>query len=262
LALETADQAWTLRLRALGQSIDQLAKLVAPLSAEDLTAPAYPAEWTIAPLLSHVGSGAAITRLRLSAALEGREVDFAEMREIWDEWNAKAPERQAADALIEDQRALQDFSALTPDQRGRIHLPLRGEEFDDVGLIESRLYEHVLHTWDLAVTFDPAATLQDDAVEFLLDGLTDQVRRFAQTTPIEQSLTARTVTPDRTFEIATGPAHIALRPTEPGPAPDLELPGESLVRLVYGRLDADHTPAEVSDPRALLDPLRTAFPGV
>jgi len=40
----------------------------------------------------------------------------------------------------------------------------------------------------------------------------------------------------------------------------LQLPAEAMVRLVYGRLDTQHTPVAVAgDGR--LDQLRTAFPG-
>ena len=47
---------------------------------------------------------------------------------------------------------------------------------------------------------------------------------------------------------------------DPVDAPDLVLPSEALVRLVYGRLDPDHTPP-VRGP-ADLDVLRRAFPGI
>ncbi len=40
----------------------------------------------------------------------------------------------------------------------------------------------------------------------------------------------------------------------------LTLPAEAFLRLVYGRLDTDHAPAEVADD-ARLDGLRTVFPG-
>jgi Mycothiol maleylpyruvate isomerase N-terminal domain len=45
-----------------------------------------------------------------------------------------------------------------------------------------------------------------------------------------------------------------------GGAPDLTLPAEALIRLVYGRLDPDHTPPVEGD-LALLDSLRSVFPG-
>jgi hypothetical protein len=38
------------------------------------------------------------------------------------------------------------------------------------------------------------------------------------------------------------------------------LPAEALIRLVYGRLDPDHTPAVKGDPD-VLDRLRRVFPG-
>ncbi len=41
--------------------------------------------------------------------------------------------------------------------------------------------------------------------------------------------------------------------------PDLVLPAEAFIRLVYGRLDAAH--ASAVDAPAVLDELRAAFPG-
>jgi hypothetical protein len=44
-------------------------------------------------------------------------------------------------------------------------------------------------------------------------------------------------------------------------AASLRLPAEAFVRLVYGRLDADHTPESVAAEDIDLDDLRAAFPG-
>jgi hypothetical protein len=43
---------------------------------------------------------------------------------------------------------------------------------------------------------------------------------------------------------------------------DLSLPTEAFVRLVYGRLDPEHTPAGATAEGISLDELRQAFPGV
>ncbi len=43
------------------------------------------------------------------------------------------------------------------------------------------------------------------------------------------------------------------------PDPQTWISAEALIRLVYGRLDPDNTPAEATDERLGL--LRTAFPG-
>ena len=48
---------------------------------------------------------------------------------------------------------------------------------------------------------------------------------------------------------------------EPGAQPDLELPAEAFCRLVYGRLDPDHTPAFTGDARGCWTTLRAVFPG-
>ena len=57
------------------------------------------------------------------------------------------------------------------------------------------------------------------------------------------------------------PGGITLSPSAPADHPDLELPAEAFVRLVYGRLDQDHTPP-FTGAEADLDELRRAFPGV
>ena len=45
-------------LDALRASADRLAALVEPLTPDELRLSAYPTEWTIAQVLSHLGSGA------------------------------------------------------------------------------------------------------------------------------------------------------------------------------------------------------------
>ena len=68
-----------------------------------------------------------------------------------------------------------------------------------------------------------------------------------------------TTDPDRQFVLETGEA-VTLMPADDAEGlPELRLPAEALVRLVYGRLDPAHTPAGVSG--ADLDELRQLFPG-
>ena len=70
----------------------------------------------------------------------------------------------------------------------------------------------------------------------------------------------RTTDPGRDVALRLSADGVELGPGEPGLAPDLELPAEALCRLVYGRLDPDHTPAFTGDGE-LLDSLRAVFPG-
>ena len=43
--------------------------------------------------------------------------------------------------------------------------------------------------------------------------------------------------------------------------PDLSMPAEAFIRLIYGRLDTEHTPATVSGDLASLSQLRSIYPG-
>ena len=69
-----------------------------------------------------------------------------------------------------------------------------------------------------------------------------------------------TSAPERGFTLAIGSDSLELTTSALALAPDLELPTEAFIRLVYGRLDPAHTPA-VSGSLTLLDELRAAFPG-
>jgi hypothetical protein len=55
---------------------------------------------------------------------------------------------------------------------------------------------------------------------------------------------------------------MSLHPEQPSVPAALRLPAESLIRLVYGRLDRDHCPADVSTDGVDLDMLRAVFPGI
>lgn len=70
----------------------------------------------------------------------------------------------------------------------------------------------------------------------------------------------RTTDPDRQLAVVVTPDAVALAPSAPGSEADLVIPAEAFLRLVYGRLDPDHTPAGVGGPA--VERLRQVFPGV
>ncbi|MET0150790.1 MAG: hypothetical protein ABWZ14_04315 [Acidimicrobiales bacterium] len=86
--------------------------------------------------------------------------------------------------------------------------------------------------------------------------------RFAgKATGSIRTLEVATTGPADRYSVQLTPDGVVLSPSEAhGPA-DVVLPAEALVRLVYGRLDPDHTPSFEGD-EADLDELRRAFPGV
>jgi uncharacterized protein (TIGR03083 family) len=247
-------------LSALAGSVNHLRDLAEPLDSAQLRSRAYPSEWTIADVLSHVGSGAVIMQRRLDDALAERENDDGFAPSVWDVWNAKSPEAKAADALEADRALVERLESLSDDERDRLQFAMGPMTFDFEGFVGLRVNEHTLHTWDVEVALDPQATLDDDATGFIVDHLEMIARFTGKPSDTVHDVTVRTSNPTRDFTIALGLDSVSLTPEASSGAPDLDLPAEALIRLVYGRLDPDHSPA-VADP-AMLEELRGVFPGV
>src|SRR4051794_18741640 len=79
---------------ALRSSVDRLHDLAEAMSEEELTARASPTEWTVAQVLSHLGSGAVIMQRRLEDALSGQDTPDNFAPGVWSSWNAKRPVAQ------------------------------------------------------------------------------------------------------------------------------------------------------------------------
>jgi uncharacterized protein (TIGR03083 family) len=246
-------------LAALRGSADRLRRVVGGLGPAQLVEPAYPTEWSIADVLSHIGSGAVILRQRLDEIVSGEEADPEFNQSVWDEWNAKDPAAQAADSLVADAALLNRADALDQDQRRSFRFVMGPFDLDFDGFVGLRLNEHALHTWDVEVVVDPGAVIPDQATQVLIDNL-EMIARFSgRPTGTEHVVGVRTSEPAREFVLTLGADSLELAATERPGSPDLQLPSESFIRLVYGRLDPDHAP-EVDDP-TVLEELRKAFPG-
>jgi len=252
-------------IAALRNSHGRLASLIEAMSEEQLTGQSYDTDWTVAQVLSHLGSGAEIAMLMLEATLAGQPMDRAVMGPIWDTWNAKTPQQQAADCLPADDAHIKRLEGLTDAELAGISFHVFGMTLDAPGLIRLRLSEHAVHTWDVAVVVDPEAVVAPGAVELLVPQLTFLAERTGLT--------------------EAGPLRVRLRGTHPGvdllldvsdkvtlvpwPAGGAETDGEiatsteGLLRLAYGRHDPAHTPpVRVTGPADLLDRTRAVFPGI
>jgi uncharacterized protein (TIGR03083 family) len=251
-------------LAALRQSQQQLAALVTPLSDAEVESPSYASEWSIAQVLSHLGSGAEIFSMFLDAALDGQPAPgFEAFQPIWDEWNAKSPHAQAHDGLRSDAAFIDKLDALDDTERDAWRLEMFGGEQRLADLLRLRLGEHALHSWDVVVALDPEATLHPEAVALLVDHLDQLVARAGKAPAQPIDVTITTAAPARTMRLQATDEGVALTSPEADDpvGASLELPAEALIRLVYGRLDADHLPA-VSTDGIDLDTLRQMFPGV
>lgn len=247
------------QLRALRSSVEHLRRVASRLDSADYASSAYPAEWTIADTFSHLGSGSQIFQRLLEDAVEHRDADPAFNQSVWAEWNAKDPMAQVADALSVDSRLLEALEATTEEQRGEVHIALGPMTLDFDRLVGLRLSEHVAHTWDIEVILDPDAKLNNDAANLILDNIHGIVRMAGRATGEEETLAVRTTDPVRDFTLAFEEDSVSLCDATHEGAVDLELPAETFVRLIYGRLDADHTPSVVDAYD--FDSLRRTFPG-
>jgi len=259
---QPALDAWT---AALEHSHRRLADAVAPLSADQVAGPSYDRDWSIAEVLSHIGSGAEIFQLFLRAGLLGEDPPGPEaFAPIWDRWNAKTPVDQAADAVVTDRAFLDRLADVDGEARDAFGLDLFGERRGFGELLRLRLGEHAVHTWDVVVMDDPHATIAPDAVELLIDVVHQLVGMVGRPSEEAVRVHVTTTSPARRLLIEADADGARLTPSDGVPARSgdatLALPAEALLRLVYGRLDEGHTPALEGDP-AVLDDLRRVFPG-
>jgi uncharacterized protein (TIGR03083 family) len=244
---------------ALRSSVSRLRDVVSRLDDADVTRRAYPAEWTIADVLSHLGSGAVITQRRLEDTLAGVPTpdDFAPR--VWEEWNAKTPVAQRDDALAADAALLARVEAVTSEEAGSLTFAMGPMTLDFADFVGMRLNEHALHTWDIEVVDDPAATLPQQAAELVVDNLGLIARFTGRPTGDTTTITVATTDPRRVFAVALDAGSVTFGPGSNAGFADLELPAEAFVRLVYGRLDPEHTPP--GEHGAAPDVLRRVFPG-
>jgi uncharacterized protein (TIGR03083 family) len=260
--MEPSPAPW---IRALRNSHDSLQAKVGPLDAGQLEQRSYASEWSIAQVLSHLGSQAEIFGLFLDAGVSGQEPPGQEaFVPIWDTWNAKSPQAQASDALRADAATLEQFESMDADEQERLRLQMFGMEVGTTRLAQMRLGEHALHAWDVVVALDPAATVAPDAVDLLIDTLDQLVGRTAKPDGKPRKVRVTTTDPERQFILETGDA-VTLAVADDETAPELglselRLPAEAFIRLIYGRLDPDHTPP-VESTGVELDELRPIFPG-
>jgi uncharacterized protein (TIGR03083 family) len=256
--METSPGPW---IDALRHSHERLRAVAGPLGADQLQRQSYASDWSIAQVLSHIGSQAEIFGLFIDAGLSGQDPPGPEaFGPIWETWNAKSPQDQRADALRADETVTERFESLDDEQRKRLAVKLFGRDFDATGLARMRLGEHAIHTWDIAVALDPAATLAPDAVGLLIDTLGQLVARAGKPGGTQRRLHVSTSSPVRHFTLETGDKVTLAASGYSEGLPELGLPAEAFIRLVYGRLDPAHAPP-VETRRADLDELRQVFPG-
>jgi uncharacterized protein (TIGR03083 family) len=250
-------------ITAVRDSHDRFTDVVAPLDETEVTGPSYDTEWSIADVASHLGSQGEIFGMFLESGLTGAPAPTgAAFGPIWDRWNALAPALQVTESIRVNEGFVSRVEGLSDADRGAFSMDLFGSRQDLAGLLATRLGEHALHVWDVAVALDPAATVAPGAVALLIDRVPAMAARAGKPVAEVGTLTLATSEPSRRFTLSVADAVSLTAADDTAPptgATDLELPAEALLRLVTGRLDAAHTPAGVDEARLAV--LRPVFPG-
>src|SRR3984957_2513867 len=228
-------------------SVDRLHTLAGGLNDTQLVSPSYCDDWSIAQVLSHLGSGAVISRRGLQDVRAGTATPDDFNQSVWDEWNAKSARAQADDALVADEALIEALEALDETESEGLTFQLGPMSLGFNDLFGLRLNEHTLHTWDIAVVFDDDARLPSDATALVVDNLALTARFSGRPDGQDRTVTVHTTDPERAVALRMTPDGVLVDPGEPGQSPDLVLPAEALSRLVYGRLDPDHTPEFTGD---------------
>jgi uncharacterized protein (TIGR03083 family) len=249
-------------ITALRRSHERLAELVAPLDETAVQGRSYDTEWSIADVASHLGSQAEIFGLILEAGLTGGPAPTGDdFGPIWGVWNAKQPAQQVADSLSANAAFLDRLERTSESERDGFTVNAFDTQRDLPTVLSMRYAEHAIHTWDIAVALDPAAVLAPEAVELLVDRLGPVAARSGRPSEVgSPPLRVRTAEPARELAVAVAPT-VSVSEAEGFAEADIVLPAESFVRLVYGRLDTDHTPNGIQGEERI-PLLRSAFPGV
>lgn len=245
---------------------DELAALVPTLTDAQLNGPSGASEWTVAQVLSHMGSGAEISHAAYGPAVTGAPGPAEDFNQaVWDRWNAMSPQDQASGFLEADEKFVAFLEGIPAELRETIEIKLGflPMPLPLASIVGMRLNESAQHTWDVQVALDPAATVNEAAAEVLVEhfsgglgfllgfsGKADQVE--------EPAVVALT---DIGVDIVIAES-VSISPSGDKATATMTGGPETLIRLLGGRLTQLYTPPTVAvTGNITLEDLRKVFPG-
>lgn len=254
-------------IAALRKGHDELVARLAALGPDDIVQTSGSKDWTVAQVVSHLGSGAVITKATLDGAIAGtgnQGMDFN--KTVWAHWDGLTPAEQVAEFPAVNEALVSAFEALGAEalEDLRIDVGFLPHPLDVAGHAGMRLNEFTLHAWDVAVAFDPAATLDAEAAALLVDSFAPLLRFAGKADQVDGKVTVavRVTDPDRTFGLVIADAVEVVDDAPADADAELTAPTEYLIRLFSGRHDAANTPDSVQVTGSVtLDDLRRVFPG-
>ncbi len=251
---------------ALSDEHEILAAAVGELGEGQLTAASAASEWTVAQVLSHLGSGAEITTAGLQAALGQRAAPTDNFNpSVWDRWNAMSPAEQRAGFLEHDALLVAAFAGLDQQTRETLHLsvgfapaPLSVAAFAGM-----RLHEAAQHGWDVRAAQDRTAELRTSSARVLADLFADEIAFLlgfvAKPQPGVETVRLDIAGSGYGLSITD---HVTLISPVKDPTATFNGRLEAAIRLLGGRLTPDHTPSDLHiTGNTTIGSLRVVFPG-
>ena len=251
---------------ALRHEHDSLTVVATTSTPDQLTGPSGASEWTLAQVLSHLGSGSEISLAGLQASLGEREVPGDDFNpSVWARWDAASPTDQAAWFVEHDAALVDALAALTPEQHDALQVPVGflPAPLSVAAYAGMRLGEVAHHSWDARVSTDPAAGLLETSTAVLADQLSTELGFLLGFLGKADQVTERVVLAlgDSGYTIAVDDS-VSLAAATDEPTATFSGPLEAALRLTTGRLKPGHTPADVAvTGNVTLDELRRVFPG-
>jgi uncharacterized protein (TIGR03083 family) len=254
-------------IAALRSGNDSLAGLVSGYSDEQLAEPTGADEWDVSQVLSHLGSGAEIAQNTLQAALERKPNPGMEFnKSVWARYDGASPRERLKWFLAANEATTQSFESLSEETRESLTIDMGflPAPVDVAAAASFRLSELALHSWDVRVGSDPAATIAPEATPHLVPPM-ELISRFLGKPGALEGRTA-VIAVTTTNPATEQTLHLGEQVSVSAGAPEqsdgaLTLPAEAWVRLVTGRLKPPYIPAGITTTGAAdLDLLRLVFP--
>lgn len=253
-------------IAALRATHDELADVVRRLDDDQLLARSGASDWSVAQVLSHLGSGAEIAGATLRAAVDGTAGPGDRFNEsVWERWNALSPRKQADGFLVSDAELVGGFEALAPEQRAglQVHLGFLPAPLPLATYAGMRLNEAAQHSWDVRVAYDDHAAIDDTTSRMLVghlgNGLAFLVGFSGRADVVAEPALVGLGDLDLALSVTDA---VALVPAGGDVTASFVGPADAVARLLSGRLTPRWTPDGVSVSGNIgLDDLRAVFPG-
>ena len=248
-------------IAALHAEHDTLVALLANVHDDQLNSPSGADDWTVAQVLSHLGSGAEIGRAPIAKAA-GESVEAEDNPTIWARWDAASPADQATGFVEHNTRWLATVDALTAEQRSSLTVDLGflPEPVPLVTALGMRLNEVVNHAWDVRVAFDPSSEVSAESAAVVLDLAAGPLSFMVGFTTKPAELSEPVVVAGPGVDVVIGDS-ISLVDSAQSPSATFHGSAGAFIRLLNGRLKEPYAKDVTVEGNVTLDDLRRVFPG-